>query len=544
MRYPLLFSCLAAASLCAAALNSSASAATPWTPGEISEVGPRTVAVDAKAYATVHYVDAGATGKGAGLGTREQPWKSVAAALQAVAVAGADRRIAILVAAGVYEQGPLVLRQNVDVWGGFAAGTWKRDIFKNETVLDGRHANRVVLGADQATLDGFVIRRGRAFGHGGGVLCDNTSPTLSNNRFESCFTVQPADLRADLIHQRGHLGGAVACLYNSVPRIVNNLFRNNWTEIGEGGALALYGWSRLAGAPRALIENNVFVGNVAGTKDLARTRSSSGGAISCHFEASPVIRNNVVAHNRAMGRSDAGGIYCEYFASPEISNNWVVGNEGDDDGGGFYTMRDGEPVLRGNLFAGNWTTMGGVGGLRISKEGRARVIGNVIARNGTGGGIYVADGWVEIANNLVADNRSGPGLRFLQSFAHFQPSRITGNTFAGNETAPITWMENSGVKPVEENNSLQSQALFAKGGQIVAMKTAVFDAVRGWTQLTSTADLGQSSVYAGRAVRVGQFWSIVVRTERESLWLWGDCSTQDLGKGLEILPDYRPASSF
>jgi len=499
--------------------------------------------VDVKTYAHVHHVNAAAPGKGGGQGTREQPWKSVADALQAVGTAAADRRVAILVAAGVYEQGPLVLREHVDVWGGFEAGAWTRDIFANETVLDGRHAHRVALGSDHATLDGFVIRRGRAFGYGGGVLCDNTSPTLSNNRFETCFTVQPADIRTDLIHQRGNLGGAVACLYNSVPRIVNNVFRGNWTEIGEGGAVALYGWSRLAGAPRAVVENNVFVGNVAGTKDLARTRSSSGGAISCHFEASPIIRNNVVAHNRAMGRSDAGGIYCEYFASPEISRNWVVGNEGDDDGGGFYTMRDGEPVLRGNLFAGNWTTMGGVGGLRISKEGRARIIGNVIARNGTGGGIYMADGWVEIANNLVADNRAGPGLRFVQNFSHYQPSRITGNTFAGNETDPIMWMENVGAKPVDENNTLQTKGVFAVGAQTVAVKTAVFDAKRGWTLLKPTVALGDFSSYLGRAVRVGQHWSVVLRADADGLWVWGDCSAQDFGKGLEILPDYRPVSS-
>jgi hypothetical protein len=256
-----------------------------------------------------------------------------------------------------------------------------------------------------------------------------------------------------------------------------------------------------------------------------------------------MIRNNIIAHNRAMGRSDAGGIYCENFSSPEITGNWVVGNEGDDDGGGFYTMRDGEPVLRGNLFAGNWTTMGGIGGLRISKEGRARVLANVIVRNGTGGGIYMADGWVEIANNLVADNQGGPGLRFLQSFAHFQPSRITGNTFAGNETAPILWLENVGEAPMQENNKLQAAPVFADSGPVVTLTAATFNAKRGWTELRSTAALADAAQLVGRAVRAGQRWSVVLRSEGDTLWVWGDFSDPEAAKSLEILPDYRPPVS-
>ncbi len=249
----------------------------------------------------------------------------------------------------------------------------------------------------------------------------------------------------------------MACFFNAVPRIANNVFSENITEVGNGGGLSIYGWNRLPDRPRVVVENNVFVGNTSGVKDFYRTRSSSGGAISCSHEALPLIRNNVITSNRAGGRSDAGGIYAQYYSSPEIVGNWIVGNVSDDDGGGFYSMRLGEPILVNNILAGNWTTGGGVGAARVSKEGRAVFIGNRLVRNLTGGGLLSVDSRVVLKNNVIADNEKGPGFGYRQNFDYFQASLIEGNYFFGNEQGSLSIEAAKGEKPVFNDNWLEGE---------------------------------------------------------------------------------------
>jgi hypothetical protein len=509
----------------------------PWTPSDISAVGPRTLPVETSKYTQVYYVAPG--GRGPGEGTRGNPWRSPAQALRRLDGVPADQRVAILVAAGTYDDETVVMRERVDLWGGFEGATWTRDIQKHRTILDGRDFRRVVVGANHARLDGVVVTRGRVQGNGGGILCDNTSPIISNNVIEHSRTLMPPDFRHDLIHQRGYVGGGMAVLYNAVPEVRNNLFRHNTTEIGEGAALAFYGWSRLPGSPRAVVEHNVFVDNIAGTHDLARTRSSSGGAIACCHEASPIIRANVIAHNVAKGRSDAGGVYSEYYASPDLIANWIVGNEGDDDGGAFYTMRQGEPVLEGNLIAGNWTTMGGVGGVRISKEGRARLVGNVIARNTTGGGVYLADGWIHMEDNLVADNRGGPGLRYVQNFHYFRSSPIKGNHFTGHGDQPIL-LDRTVKIPLEliDNVITAGVGHSPDRDESRAVTSISYDESTGLTAVAFSQVIDQH--WLGRTVSIGTFWSVVCRVEGNRLWLWGRVPAAESSRTLALLPDYRP----
>ena len=378
-----------------------------------SLVGRRTVEVEETRFAQVYLVAPNPSATDAD-GSRERPWPSIVSALSEIPTPAAETPVALFVAEGIYQTGTIFMRGKVEIYGGFEARSWKRDIFSHPTVLDGGGRRRLLVGADQAKLDGFVIQNGRSQGPGGGLLCDNASPIVTNNLFRNNHTVEPVGFRHDRIHQEGNRGGAVACLYNSVPRIANNVFYGNWTEVGDGAGVAVYGWVRLDGDPRAVIENNLFCNNVAGTRDRARTRSSSGGAVACSHEASPILRNNVIVGNRARGNSDAGGIYCEYFSSPLIEANWIVGNACDDDGGGFYTMRLGAPLLRRNVIVGNWAQSGGVGGVRVSKEGRLLMERNLVAYNQSGGGFLSVDGYAIIRENLIAHNKGGPGIGYRQ----------------------------------------------------------------------------------------------------------------------------------
>ncbi len=510
-------------------------------PGNISIVGPNAIAVDLSGYAAIHYVAPATDPKMTSDGTRARPWPSVASAMQHLEPADENHRIAVLVGAGTYDDATIQMREFVDLFGGYSTNSWQREILKHETVLDGLHTRRVIIGANNARLDGFVVCRGRATGHGGAMLCDGTSPAISNNRFEENSTVPPTDFRSDRIHQEGHRGGAMACLFEAVPVITNNLFINNWTEIGEGGALAVYGWNRLPGNPRAQIENNVFVDNRAGTKDYGNSRSSSGGAVVFSHEVSSIFRNNVVAHNRSMGNSDAGGIYIEFYSSPTIENNWIVGNEAHDDGGGIYTMRMGEPLIRHNLIAGNWTENGGVGGIRVSKEGRARVIDNQIVRNQTGGGIFCVDGYLIAQANLVADNLDpslkGAGIGVRQGFEYFQPSQIENNRVLNNEGRAILVATTAGPLPVMTGNRVQ-EGPPATNDFALTITGASFNRGSGQTLIRVRETAEAAGKLAGRIVRRGTHWSVVATSQADAVTVWGNMSTADADPALHLIPDY------
>ncbi|HEX71933.1 MAG TPA: hypothetical protein ENN65_01250, partial [Candidatus Hydrogenedentes bacterium] len=85
----------------------------------------------------------------------------------------ADSGDEVWVAAGVYTgvgSRVLVMKGNVHIYGGFL-GTEserdERDWIMNTSSIDGEDVRGCVLGADNATLDGFLLTRGRA-SYGGG----------------------------------------------------------------------------------------------------------------------------------------------------------------------------------------------------------------------------------------------------------------------------------------------------------------------------------------------------------------------------------------
>ncbi|MCB9766608.1 MAG: DUF1565 domain-containing protein [Candidatus Omnitrophica bacterium] len=107
----------------------------------------------------------------------------------------------IWVASGRYNE-TLAMKDRVSMYGGFA-GTEAtdefhlRDVAAHETILDATGLNdRVVIGADETTLDGFTITNGqRDFNlvddGGSGLSCRDVTMTIRN-----CY-----------FHHNGHRGG-------------------------------------------------------------------------------------------------------------------------------------------------------------------------------------------------------------------------------------------------------------------------------------------------------------------------------------------------
>src|SRR5436190_1740771 len=91
----------------------------------MTQLGPQSRPFDPRPYAQVIHV---------GPSEKQQ---TLAAALASVQDASPGKRYAILVQAGTYKETGIRMKPYVDLYGGFAAGEWKkRDIYQNATILD------------------------------------------------------------------------------------------------------------------------------------------------------------------------------------------------------------------------------------------------------------------------------------------------------------------------------------------------------------------------------------------------------------------------
>jgi hypothetical protein len=459
-------------------------------PRSYSDKAPRSVAL--RSYAHVIQVAPGGN------------HSTVAGALASIKDASAKKRYAILVAAGTYNESRIQMKQWVDLYGGFAPGDWKtRDVYQYAAILDAQKKGPVVIGADDARLDGFVVTGGQQQAHGGGIVCDGVSPMIVNNIIVGNQTLKPT-IGEGLGKQIANEGAGIALLSGSRAYIANNLICENSTEVGNGAGITA------RGNVQAKILRNVFCNNIAGVKDDAMfhgkvgSRSSPGGAIACSEESSPQISFNVIVMCSAPINNDAGGIWVEGNSLPLINYNWVVGNTSGDDGGGIYCMGnlyytdagerfdispDAAVPVEDNVIAGNNTVRGGPGGVRASRFGRIDLRRNWIIANEKGGA-HAAEGAVlcVMENNIIADN--------------------------GAKRDPAT-------------------PKFRLTGDISDRK---FDARRYVTEIATNAALGKDHTLAGSVVRVGKQWSVVKSNGPNSLTVWGKIT--DEAPTVEFLADY------
>ena len=444
--------------------------------------------------------------------------KTIAAALDSLKDASAKKRYAVLVAAGTYNESGVRMKPFVDLYGGFPAdgGDGKaRDVFANRTILDAQQKNSpVVIGADDARLDGFVITGGRHNAHGAGILCDGVSPTIVNNVITANQTLKP-EMKEGVGKQVANEGAGVALLNGSGAYVANNLICDNSTEIGAGAGVTVRGK-----VDDAKILRNVFANNTAGLKDNAQfhgkegSRSSPGAAIAVNDESSPQISFNVLVLGQAIYRNDAGGIWVEGNSRPLINHNWVVGNTAYDDGGGIYCMGalyydeagdrhdaapDGPVRIEDNLIVGNHTVHGGPGGVRVSRWGRAELRRNRLIAN-TRGAAFGAEGGV---------------------IAVFEDNIVEGNGQLRADGDDVT-------------------PKFRFSGGIAGR---AFDADRFVTRFTTDESIGDDEGYAmeGAAVRVGRQWSVVRSAGPDGLVVWGNVT--DASKTFEVLEEYLPDDS-
>jgi hypothetical protein len=261
--------------------------------------------------------------------------------------------------------GSLMMRTGVAVYGGFAGNETTRsarNAAANPTIIDGSRsrnnlaAYHVVVGAEGAVLDGFIIRGGNA---NGGTL--------------------DSDPR--------RYGGGLFNL-NVAMTIANCTFTGNTALIGGG---AVY--------------NEGFNGTITGCRfDGNTTGANGGGGAILQFGSAAPIRDCIIVRNKARW---GGGIYLN-VSSPTISGCSIGLNEAVMNGGGVFHFGNAGPTYQRCSF---WQNKA-VNGAGTYGPGGASFFVNCIFQantaSGPGGGVYNTAS-PDFMNCTFADNAGKPG---------------------------------------------------------------------------------------------------------------------------------------
>ena len=213
-------------------------------------------------------------------------WATAYSDLQS-AVDAAPANAHVWVAEGRYTatgDAVLNMRAAVALYGGFS-GTEvyrdQRDWNARKSIIDGQEARRGVMGADNATLDGFTVTRGSAES-GAGVFINGTSPVIAH----CVFTGNYATI----------IGGG---LVNSggVPLIEDCVFRGNTAKLAGGGMYC-------DGPGGTVLRRCLFEQNSTSTN----SSQEFGGAIVCYY-SSLTMNECVVRLNSSSRGGGLAGIY-------------------------------------------------------------------------------------------------------------------------------------------------------------------------------------------------------------------------------------------
>src|SRR5262249_35925195 len=200
------------------------------------------------------------------------------------------------------------------------------------TVIDGGGRGSVVTFSSgetrSAVLRGFTIRTGLNSSSGGGVLIQNSSPSIIGNT----------------IVNNGACSGAGIYSYFSSPLIQGNTIARNFVYACSGASgLGVY----IGGDSAAELIENVISEN---------SGFANGGGVTLFAAGSVVLRANVISRNVTSGFSpctSGGGIWMVDFSQAMIVDNLVVGNVAGCGGGFFWGGSTGVTTFVNNTFADN-----------------------------------------------------------------------------------------------------------------------------------------------------------------------------------------------
>ncbi len=221
------------------------------------------------------------------------------------------------------------MKTDVNIYGGFAGdehAQGDRDWDANETILSGDigvrdieddNSHHVILGANTATLDGFIVEKGIAL-RGDGETLDGEAADI--------LTIAPGreddELLRVLTGYNTIAGGGMMNIQVS-PTVKNTTFR--------------YNKGNKAGA----------VYNMVATEYPAVNKENDAA----YFE------NVIFQENYAVARG--GAVNNDLYTSPTFVDVKFIDNATDEKGGGMYNDAGCDPVIFNALFVGNSAERGG-----------------------------------------------------------------------------------------------------------------------------------------------------------------------------------------
>ncbi|MCF7920573.1 MAG: right-handed parallel beta-helix repeat-containing protein [Candidatus Cloacimonetes bacterium] len=212
-----------------------------------------------------------------------------------------------------------------------------------------------------------------------GIYCDDSSPTISNNR----------------ISNNNNYG--VYCR-DSSPTINNNTISNNGSGYSIDSGISCYSSS-------PTINNNIIINN-------------NVQGILCTNSSSPTISNNTITNNQE------NGIYCLY-TSPSISNNTINNNQEN----GIISSNS------SSIISNNTITNNQENGILCSNS--SPTISNNTITNNQSGGIRCGYSSPTISNNTISNNNNSGILCFSSS------PTISNNTISNNQNCGINCNDSS-----------------------------------------------------------------------------------------------------
>ncbi len=311
----------------------------------------------------------------------------------------------------VVNTGSLMLREGIRLYGGFAGYEEfrdDRDWQANPAVIDGSTsrgglpAYHVVIGADDAVLDGFTITGGAASGDdfdttksGGGMYNNGVSPIVSN----STFTNNSATRGAGIYNE------------DASPLLTNCAFSNNSAVVRAYGG----GMYNLNGSP--VLTSCLFSNNSA---------SHEGGGIYNEY-GSPVLISCSFSNNSAR---HGGGIY-NIYGTLSLTNCSFTANSADAGGGGLKSSDRCSVSLTNCTFTGN--SAGGNGGAMANGASSQAQLTNCMFNGNSaeedGGAVENSNSSLRFSNCTFSNNSAqfGGGLSNWTSSSTLVNCTLTNN---------------------------------------------------------------------------------------------------------------------
>ncbi|MGB6970610.1 MAG: right-handed parallel beta-helix repeat-containing protein [Desulfobulbales bacterium] len=236
----------------------------------------------------------------------------------------------VQVSQGTYYEN-ITLKEGVTLEGGWNKDFSSRDISAYVTTLDGSsNKGWVVLGANEATLDGFTVINGTEAvledntKTGAGINCESTSPTIINNIIKAnepggiyCSGCS-AIIKNNVITNNKQAGINVE--KGSSPKIEGNIIRDN----NDAGI-------RTGDMPASQLEvrNNILNNNRAGIDAQSATGTINNNIIYENREAG--IRCSItplnIINNTITANGQAGINVQDPAAVPTMKNNIITHNK-------------------------------------------------------------------------------------------------------------------------------------------------------------------------------------------------------------------------